>query len=576
MSRGAAALRVEQGLALALVGIALGIVLHGVALCIESHHPLPVSDQWGVVVDIDRYDRGEWRLRDLWKQHNEHRWVTPRLLFIADIVAFDGRNGLPHAATLLVQLLHAALLCQLLFAAAPSPRRRQVAFGAAVFALLFSGAQRENFESVLGFAFVFVCLAATASFVSLLRAAGRLGSGGGAGGWLAASLLAATAATYTMANGVVVWPVLLLLAVWLRLPARWVGAIAVAGALVLASYAWGYHRPTGHADPLEALRQPARVFAYLSVFTGAPFRSLGLLPAGLLGGLGVLVGAALVSRLAARGPGAAPAGGALAAAFLFSAGSALLVAVGRVSHPLEQATESRYASFALVLWASVAALIQVAWGARAPAGGWRPAALLAGLAALVVALLPQQVTAAREVARRGPVIDTAALALLVGVDDARAVAGIHPRPAKVFRLAPALRHQELSVFAGPPSPLGEPLEPRFQPDAGLRCVGEFARLEPAGAGERSGARVGGWAWDLERGAAPETVLVTDGEDRVVGLARTLFEVPEVAADLRIGTARVGWRGYARGPGPLTLRAWAVGADGRSLCALAGEQVLGGG
>jgi hypothetical protein len=552
--------RVERGLALALCIAAFGLSVHAAWICARSHHALPVADQWGVVVDLDRWDRGEYRLGDLWKQHNEHRWLVPRLLFAIDLALLRGRNVISQAAVPLAQLAHATLLVLLLALAVRAPPHRTAGAAAAVVALLFSAAQVENLELPLGFAFVFTGLAASAGFAGLERvaAASRRGERG-VGAW-AATLGWAAAASFSMANGLVVWPVLLLLGLWLRLPRGALGVLAGAGALVVAAYLWGYARPPGHGELLSALASPGRLLGYLAALFGSPFRAFGLAGAQVLGAVGLAAAAGLGLRVVRRGPGARPGEGTLAALLLFAVGSGAMVALGRAGQPLEQAFESRYATFSLWLWAGAAALGHLALASRRAAPSWAPAALLLALLLLLGATLPLQREASREVAARRPALDRAALALRVGVDDPGAVVRIHPRPAKVFRLTPVLRRRQLSVFAAP-SPLGRSIGREYRVSPTLRCVGAIARVEAAGQGERRGLRVAGWAWDATRQAAPDRLLLTDAEGVVVGLAATL----DAAGARQRGRGE--WFGYAIGASASDLRAWLLGADGHSVCPL---------
>ncbi|MFL6414887.1 MAG: hypothetical protein ACJ74Y_04355 [Bryobacteraceae bacterium] len=54
--------------------------------------------------------QGHLSLADFWAQHNEHRIVTGRLLGLADLYSFGGRNVSLFAEIVAVQLFHLVLL----------------------------------------------------------------------------------------------------------------------------------------------------------------------------------------------------------------------------------------------------------------------------------------------------------------------------------------------------------------------------------------------------------------------------------------------------------------------------------
>lgn len=532
-----------------LAVVAVAVVGHALALMAEARHPLPAADQWGLVVDIDRWDRGEWRLPDLWKQHNEHRWPVPRLLFIADLAAFQFRSVLPLPASVLTLFAHALLLVSLARRAVPTGPPWSAAAVAVVFLLLFSASQIANLELPLGFAFLFASFAAScacAAFARAVRAANPDGR------WLAAALLAATLASFSNANGLVIWPVLALLALWLLVPARGWGMLGAVAAVVLGSYLWGYRRPPGLPEPLYALLQPLELVRFVCLFLGSPFRAAGESFAGLAGALALAGFAALAWRTRGSRSGSAAA---LLGIVLFAFGSAGMVALGRVGTERGMPLDSRYASVALVAWAVLGA-----WACRRAADVapvWRLATALT-LFGLVAVLLPQQWAAQREVEQRVLSLEQAALAVRVGVDDVDALARIHPRPKKVLRLLPVLRRRELSVFAEPGPPLGEPIAEQA-PERRSDCRGVLAALEPAGLASATGARAAGWIAADAPSALADRIWLVDDAGVVVGEGRPWAGVPD-RADRRP------WRGYAAGAGPRRLRAFAV-LPGEARCLL---------
>ncbi|MEE9607477.1 MAG: hypothetical protein V3U03_07020 [Myxococcota bacterium] len=562
--------RTGRALRWLLLALAALAVAHTLSIAAQSNHALPFADQWGLIKNLVRYEAGELGLGELlWKQHNEHRWLVPRLFFLVDVFAFDARNSFLIAVIVALQALHAALLVRLAYRTHQLPARWTPAVAAVVFVCLFSATQIENFESGLGLPFAAVALAATAAFAALARAAQP---GARAPLWLAAALLAGAASATTMANGLLVWPILVGLAVWLRLGRGAALALAAGGLLVGAVYFAGYAKPPRHPDPIASLAHPLRILAYTGVYVGGPFRGLGLPAAGAVGGFGLWLAALAALRTASgpRPPHTAQA--ALVGVLAFAAGTALLSAVGRATFPLAQATASRYATFALLLWGALAALLPTLTAASSTR---RRLALLAACGCVALTLASFEPSIARGGAARHRHLDNAALALLVGVDDYEAVAMIHPKPLHVFDAVGFLERHRLSIFAvPPPAPFGEPLSDHYA--LGSSCLGLFRQIEPVAGVRRSGARVAGWAWDAQAGRPPDTIVLVDAAATIVGAARTGIPLPGVAQRVPAVTDdRVGWRGYVAAPPGTELLAYALAADGVSLCLLPGRGTLSG-
>ena len=63
----------------------------------------------------------------------------------------------------------------------------------------------------------------------------------------------------SLASGLLIWPLLLLLSLILRMPARSKCLIACVGVLASGAYLWGFHSPGHTANPADSLRHPIAV-----------------------------------------------------------------------------------------------------------------------------------------------------------------------------------------------------------------------------------------------------------------------------------------------------------------------------
>src|SRR6185437_3655371 len=98
--------------------------------------------------------------------------------------------------------------------------------------------------------------------------------------WIAASLALASMATFSMANGILIWPVMLLAAVWLRMPRRWILGVAAGGILIGVVYFATWHKFT-IPGPVAASDRLLRTLVFWLGHLGSPVAPLALVRASL-------------------------------------------------------------------------------------------------------------------------------------------------------------------------------------------------------------------------------------------------------------------------------------------------------
>lgn len=321
-----------------------------VALLLGPSPDVPYIDDYDTIAAFlllyDDTPSASGSLRHLVEQHNEHMMALPR----AAGLLVRGLRG--HLDFRLLNALGAAWLLLLLlglylgFRRGESAADKLLPFAPAALLLLhpqFHMVFRSPTTSHSSFA---VPACAALAFAALER--------GGAAPLAAAALLS-LAAMATLANGILIAPLGLVV---LGLRRRWkqaaAWALVVAGLLVF--YAVGLHPPSFRSDPLQTLAQPARVLRYALNFVGcaAGFSRPGwsMLAGGLV--LAALAGATW-RGLPRRSP-------ALFAMALFLLGSAAANTLGRAPQgpglPLLQPRYTFYGSLFLALvylsWAEVA------------------------------------------------------------------------------------------------------------------------------------------------------------------------------------------------------------------------------
>lgn len=528
--------------------LALWTVLTTVAIAIAGSSDLPFADDWEMW--------GTWLNRGyslgwFFSQLNDHRLASTRLLFAISQLAFAGRGWLLQAASLAIQGWLAWLLWKLAARAGVTGVQDRRVLGAAIVCCLFSGAQYMNIVWGFQVQFFLVCASGAAALWALLRAT-EASRPAGRAAWMAACILLAAACSYSMANGVLIWPILLLAAGRLRVGRAGMGLLGLAGLVVVAHFFHGWH-----ASPLSEPSPPWRKVVFALANAGSPAFPLGCRLGGVFTGAIVastVAGALLVAgalfhwfRAWTRHPSYSAERVVLAHYAVFLAAASFAVAFGRAHMPFLDAFRSRYVTSPGILWACVLA---VAWPSLSPPGSRRLRwAVVYAMLALVAWHQMGALRAAREYGAR---MSRGSAALAAGVYDPPLLSILNHSVADLAPVIEYLKEHRLAVFHEEWTHWpGQLLATRFavDPDSSA-CSGGIREAVPVSDPSGSGWRVSGWARDAS-GRGPDRIVLADSSGRISGVA---LEVSGL------------WEGYARAGSP-AVTAYAVGGDGRSLCSL---------
>lgn len=416
--------------------------------------------------------KGTYTLGDLWAQHNEHRLVIPKLFYLADFYWFRATNIFLFASILVVQTLHALLFTKI---ASISWALRPALF-ALIFAFLFSPVQLHNFVwefqicFVLGAFFASACAWSFAAFYAAYRSKTP---GPKVVRIFALTISMAICATLSLANGLVLWPILVLILIVLRVNWRYTMTLMAVTVLVFSTYFTAWFTPEGHSRPLDSLRNPLDMIHYVLCYIGGSWATFGLGPAAAFGGAGVLLGAFVLVSLWRRRKNLRFLDLFVAVTILDCIATAFETALGRLDFGLGQAASSRYQTVAMVYWAALAmwTVSRRSWMPRLAAlTCFTLAALapLAGIANIVGTYLGWPAA-----------FDDAAATMITGVDDDDAMYVVWPMDGTVQPVIDLLRSRHKSVFATPLArKLGSRFTDSFHVERSTFCTGEIriARL----------------------------------------------------------------------------------------------------
>jgi hypothetical protein len=406
--------------------------------------------------------------------------------------------------------------------------------------------------------------------------------------WFAVSCVSALVATYSSANGLLLWLVLLLFGLWLRLPFRFLLALLFDMVLVGLFYMRDYHTPSQHSSPFEALTlHSGRVLIVAAAFVGSPFdaiRAVLAVPfgapsdngrvafAGACGAIGIGVFIWSVILLWRRRDRYTRGHAALIHIAGFVVLTAALVGLGRANFPLVVALDSRYATHGLVFWVAMGAFYWSFVERRLAAQGahWRQIACSGLVLWMILGLAMRQPFWIRYSKDYAGTLNQVQAAIVADVfDEPMWQTSYPPSGAAILEAADYLRQNHLSVFTEAWTTwVGKPVEGLFAVDPAGSCMGVFDSATPISSRIRPGWRVTGWAWDRLRQSGPGTVILVDPTQRIAGVVKNPIERGDVRLAIpEVRSSRVGWTGYVAGSVPEALKAYLLESDGRSLCAL---------
>jgi len=550
-------------------------------IVIRSYSPVLHWDQWNVV---DRLIRGHGHLTFslLWEQNNEHRHPLGMLLGVADLFWFGGRNKSLLMEIFLVQAIHFAVLAGVARRFGGFTGTALVTAAGLLAFCLFSPLQVQNFT--WGFQVPFVlagcaaslCFAGALWYASIPGARSRLRNLA-----LAACIAAAFLSEINLANGLLAWPVLVLLAFTLGFSHRDLIIIAVVGTSAIALYFIGYHSPGIHANPVASLQQPLTVLKF--ALTCLAFSWDGHLPnpsdwpvlaewiALLAAGVAVAGSVQCIRKRRACSRFEAF----LFAEMMFALGGIILTALGRINFGYEQAIASRYQSVALIFWGCLGLLI-VGRLTRVRLNTGSFTAVQAGILLLLLASGSRFVQAADWAMEHK-------LGLAHGYDELRGYDKGQSMTRVVYPDAAAVRvyYEYMKQHGWGPKPSSLMAYPSVEPSAAPATIGGY---ESAPASECSGFidgavfaekfgsfGVGGWAWDRRDHSLPSAVGLAASNGHIIGFAKLGGSRPDVSSSLaEIKASDSGWNGEFDLKDGQTYRAFAVLKDGRSACTLGNQ------
>jgi hypothetical protein len=562
---------------------------HIVYLQVITFHPLPHLDEWRTLILFSRMEQNSdaWSL--LFVPHAEHRPVLPRLIFLLDTKLAHGTGALSLVAIDCLVLGSAAVWSFLLIRPASRNEGRPAApyvLVLCIAVLLFSGHQMSNFIrgfQVTMFMVYFFALLSFAAFAMILREPAT-------GPPVRSALLVylscffAVGAAFSMGNGLLVLPILLVIACVRRreIPAGTILIIGIVIAATIAAYLNAPGSVLGVIDRTDYKLTPskaAHVVSFFLAFLGGPWASIAPDSVTVAGLVTLLLSVCAIVKYWRRDrlPSYELVSAGLIALVL---GSAAAAALARLRFGIEAATESRYSTSVLVLYVALLVSFWPKAPAQAASAARNRASAVQSAASAVFVFAAFAYAAAShwklpyDYSEFTNVKAEAEVAYVANVQDPLPFSRVVPQPPLELAWQArgyALRHNRSVFSTMAAQSVGRPVNDAFSVSDG-ECIGHLDQVERIVAGPNGGYRVAGWAWDNHNRSVPAAALLVEN-GIVKGIGRFIRARADVVAAIpEVRRVKNGFVGYVpRGVEKVT--AYVLDQNQTTACRIPGDLAL---
>jgi hypothetical protein len=541
---------------------------------------VPFGDEWSLIPLFAKWNDHQITFADLFRQHNEHRILVPKLLYIAFAQLTHWNLRAEIFFSVFLCTVTSACVYGLLQRTIAGSTERRLALWALVNLFIFSPSQAENW--MWGFQIqMFIptaCLVAALLMIQSLNLQAIRFAG---------VCLLAIVATFSFGNGPLLWPVIAGYLILRGTDKRWIIYWAGTFMVVALVYFIGY-RP--HPSPGQYHASPFDGVIYFLRFVG---NGLGELPLRAYStwatamGVGVVLLFVFVFLTFFRWRGAAlRAAAPWIALGIYALSSALIAACLRVREGLEQAMDSRYCTISLNLYVALVALVIMALDCckqgsvslkTAKVATSLGFCFLAFLSLRAVLALPQGIGQMKNMSqvRTHGLVNLSFSKVIQPTGTLRRALFIHDPFSEFERNVAVL--ERLNLLS---PPLWQTNRMHDGANSPSRSTEEFGRCETARWKSATAVEIGGWAClPLLQEPAPCVVLAYESGGQWLGfaLAEVSAERPDVAAKHGNRERYSGWcriidtsllPGEAR-----RISAWAVDAQTTDVFRLPGEILL---
>ena len=316
---------------------------------------IPYMDHWdGFLNILNATENGSLEFSHLWEQHNEHRLIFPKIIMLLLASVSHWNVIWEQYFSLFIQACTLFLILQI-WNKSLQPERDSLNSLFQVFTsiLLFSMVQYENWSWGWQIQIFLNVSAVCFTMWAIIKWPNN---------WfgLILALVGATVATYSFANGMLIWGIVLLWFVFFKFRHKisfiliWLSVASV----IFLSYIYHYEKPAHHPDLLEFLEHPLYFLIFFLSYIGSPFGIFfGQKGSILFGVFGICTFLFLVfSMYSYKHRDLLQRSFPWFGLILYVLLSAMITAAGRSGFSSLQALSSRYTTFSLIFWISLFAI----------------------------------------------------------------------------------------------------------------------------------------------------------------------------------------------------------------------------
>lgn len=504
----------------------------------NNYSAVPFWDMWnGYLEFYFRAANEGWA--PWWELHNEHRIVLAKAFFWLDLEYFKGSMVLLFTFNVIFSALTCVTFISVLSGLVKdyTDKLLYYAVSGILIVLCFSWLQSENYTWAFQSQFHMAYLLPLWAMLTLVKSKVE----NSLPVFLLACMLGMLSAV-TMANGLLALPVMIALAVLVRMHWRYIATLALIMSVVYFFYFIDYTKPAGHPSLFSSfIDNPKETVRYFLLYLSGPFYGIFINYSRLAMAMGgvFLLGCLwalkyiLFSRINDDEKYLKLSG--LLAFLFFVGGTALLTSLGRAGY--DPNIPSRYMTPAILNWCCLLVILTAMNYKRVKSNSFTYIALLF----FPLALLPVQGRALTTPVHLH-VHKVAAVAAALGVHDDKILDRVYFNIDRLFTIIKPAKDKSISIFNQKYIKdmyyFGDDftLKPETKCDIYLDKVEQVVNSSEY-------SRVLGWAFDKTLHRIPDSIVFVDNSHQVVGFALTGSQRTDVAEAIDTLALNSGFIGY---------------------------------
>jgi hypothetical protein len=524
---------------------ALLMVLLAVIGGYKGYSSVPYWDMWdGTLNFAIKVSQGDWSV--WWAQHNEHRIVLSRILFWVDINWFGGLAIFLILVNFLIVAISAFILWRVLrlYNNQTSNKNYDTLIGFFIVGWVFQWMQSQNFIWGFQSQFLLVQLLPLCAFIYLSKSV-QFSKFYQADFFIAC--LFGVLSIGTMANGLIVLPLMLIYVLILKQSKGKIAIIAFLSIITSYFYLVDYKSPGGHGSILETIKHdPIGLLQYTLTYLGSPFHYL--VRGWLHGYFAMVSGAAFIVlylTLVFRSTSTFDRNPLKFGLFLYIAFiicTAFVTGGGRLLFGVNQALDSRYTTPAIMAWAVLLILYSPLLVTIIRKNGLVAKCLILVLFLSILTLQFKALDSQRQMLFQRKV---AALAIAMGIDDSQLISSIYPSSKNALQIGKEAQQINISLFNEAPYKYSDHVSQDLINKHGIhKCIGSIDLVKGID-GSKEFVKVGGWFFDVDTKSVPDYIRFQDDHGQILGAAIIGAYRPDVEKNYLSAALHSGFEGYIK-------------------------------